>query len=185
MHELHVTQQIFQAALEQARLQDGERIRSLHITLNPSIGFVPDAIQFYFEQLSQGTAAEGARLTFDVQEQAQGVALTRLEIEEDLLPVRETPHDSARQEPPADGSVIWRFEIQRTAASPPFEAFLYELALSLNLRGESTLQEHTILLELQGTEEALTHFTQHLREDAPDAEQIRQITITALPTEDS
>jgi len=55
MHEYSITERLFQLALEQADLEEGEQIQRLHIELDPNSGYAPDAIRFYFEHLAEGS----------------------------------------------------------------------------------------------------------------------------------
>ena len=52
-------------ALEQARENKAERIEVLRLRIGDLSGVVPEALEFAFEALSAGTAAEGAQLVID------------------------------------------------------------------------------------------------------------------------
>ena len=80
MHEYNATQHLLQLALEQADLRDGEQIERLHIVLDPNGGYTPDAIRFYFEQLSQGTGAAGADLAFRLTPHPQQIQLLSIDV---------------------------------------------------------------------------------------------------------
>ena len=61
MHELPVTQSILDIALRHA---DGKRITDIHIVMGELSKLVDDSIQFYWDEISKGTIADGARLHF-------------------------------------------------------------------------------------------------------------------------
>jgi len=64
MHELAITQQVLEIALKHARRAGARRIGVIHLTVGDLSSVVDDSVQFYFDYLSPGTLAEGARLTF-------------------------------------------------------------------------------------------------------------------------
>lgn len=64
MHELAITQAILDTALHHAEQAQATTIRALYLRLGELSGLAPDSIQFYFEIISRGTRAEGARLFF-------------------------------------------------------------------------------------------------------------------------
>lgn len=62
MHELSVTQGVLDIALSAARNANAGRIITIDLLVGELTSFVDDSIQFYFDILSKGTAAEGAQL---------------------------------------------------------------------------------------------------------------------------
>ena len=62
MHELAVTQNILDIAIEKAAATQAARIDRIRVTIGELSGAVPDSVQFYFEVLRKGTIAEGASL---------------------------------------------------------------------------------------------------------------------------
>lgn len=62
MHELSVTQNIVNIAVEAAQGAGSPRITAIDLLVGELTGFVTDSIQFYFDLLSKGTVAEGAVL---------------------------------------------------------------------------------------------------------------------------
>jgi hydrogenase nickel incorporation protein HypA/HybF len=65
MHELSIMESALNLALEQARLNGAVRVHALRLRIGALSGVVPDALQFAFEALTPGTAAEGAELIID------------------------------------------------------------------------------------------------------------------------
>ena len=65
MHELPVTQSVLQIALERAAQAGAQRIARITIRVGDLAGIVGDSVQFYFDFVSRGTAAEGAELVLE------------------------------------------------------------------------------------------------------------------------
>jgi hydrogenase nickel incorporation protein HypA/HybF len=61
MHELAVTESLLQLALHHA---NGYRVTDLYVVIGQLSSFVDDSVQFYWDIVSEGTLAEGARLHF-------------------------------------------------------------------------------------------------------------------------
>ena len=75
MHELHATQAILEKALEKAADGRATRITHVFIALGELSSYSGDSIQFYWDDLSRGTLAEGASLHFrDVEAELQCMA---------------------------------------------------------------------------------------------------------------
>ncbi len=64
MHELGVTQGLLSLVLEEAEKIKAKRILAIDIVIGELSSYVDDSVQFYFDILSQGTIAEGAKLIF-------------------------------------------------------------------------------------------------------------------------
>lgn len=65
MHELAVTEEILRVAIEHARRARAGRITDIHLVVGDLSTIVDDSVQFYFDFVSPGTIAEGARLHFE------------------------------------------------------------------------------------------------------------------------
>ena len=64
MHELPVTENILEIALNHAEKANAKRISHLYLVLGQLASIVDDSIQFYWDMLAKGTPAEGAILHF-------------------------------------------------------------------------------------------------------------------------
>jgi hydrogenase nickel incorporation protein HypA/HybF len=64
MHELSVTESILDIALRHARTAGANHITDLYLVIGQLSSIVDDSVQFYWDQLSQNTLAEGSRLHF-------------------------------------------------------------------------------------------------------------------------
>jgi hydrogenase nickel incorporation protein HypA/HybF len=53
-------------ALEKAREAKAKKIMRINLVVGELSGVVPDCVQFYFDQVSKNTIAEGAALNFEV-----------------------------------------------------------------------------------------------------------------------
>jgi hydrogenase nickel incorporation protein HypA/HybF len=63
MHEMPVTQGMLDLALQHAA---GRRITGIYLQLGQMAPIVADSVELFFEYLSKGTPAEGAKLHFEV-----------------------------------------------------------------------------------------------------------------------
>lgn len=64
MHELYATQAILENALQKAAAGKAKRITDLHLVIGELSTYSDDSVQFYWDEISKGTVAEGARLHF-------------------------------------------------------------------------------------------------------------------------
>ncbi len=64
MHELAITQSMFDLVLEQAEKAGAKKVGKINLTIGEMTGVVDECVQFYFDFLSKGTLAEGAVLSF-------------------------------------------------------------------------------------------------------------------------
>jgi hydrogenase nickel incorporation protein HypA/HybF len=62
MHELSVTQNVIDIVVKHAKQAEAHRVLGINLVVGELAGFVDDSIQFYFDMLSPGTIAEGAKL---------------------------------------------------------------------------------------------------------------------------
>jgi hydrogenase nickel incorporation protein HypA/HybF len=63
MHEMPVTQAILNMALNNA---GGARVTDIYLQVGRMAAVVPSSIEIFFDHLSRGTAAENARLHFEI-----------------------------------------------------------------------------------------------------------------------
>jgi hydrogenase nickel incorporation protein HypA/HybF len=64
MHELFATQAMLDKALQAAGEKHAQRITHLYLAIGNMSSFVDDSVQFYWDEISKGTLAEGAVLHF-------------------------------------------------------------------------------------------------------------------------
>ena len=64
MHELSVTQEVLNVAVEYAERAGARRITDITLTIGNLSSVVNDSVQFYFDFLSEDTMAAGAQLHF-------------------------------------------------------------------------------------------------------------------------
>jgi hydrogenase nickel incorporation protein HypA/HybF len=64
MHELSVTENILAIALKHAEKAQAQRVTDLYLVIGQMASIVDDSVQFYWDIISAGTPAEGARLHF-------------------------------------------------------------------------------------------------------------------------
>lgn len=65
MHELAITEQLIEIAINKAKEKGGKKILSLRMKFGKLTMVDPECFKFYFEELSRGTIAEGATLDFE------------------------------------------------------------------------------------------------------------------------
>ncbi len=64
MHELSVTQSLLEIAIRHAQAAGAQRVTDLYLVIGQLSSIVDDSVSFYWDMVSQGTPAEGARLHF-------------------------------------------------------------------------------------------------------------------------
>ncbi|MGA2802100.1 MAG: hydrogenase maturation nickel metallochaperone HypA [Verrucomicrobiota bacterium] len=65
MHELSIMQSALDQVLERARLAGAGRVHAIRLRIGVLSGVVPEALQFAFEVLADGTPAHGAKLVIE------------------------------------------------------------------------------------------------------------------------
>ncbi len=65
MHEMSLTESIVEIALEEARKQGARRVMRVFLDVGALSHVEPEALEFCFEAVSAGTAAEGAKLEIE------------------------------------------------------------------------------------------------------------------------
>ena len=65
MHELAVTESIVEIATRHAAQAGARRVLAINLVIGELSSIVDDSVQFYFDYLSEGTSAQGARLVFN------------------------------------------------------------------------------------------------------------------------
>ena len=65
LHELSIMQSALSQALEESKRAGASRVEEIRLRVGVLSGVVPDALQFAFETLAEGTPAEGAALTIE------------------------------------------------------------------------------------------------------------------------
>ena len=64
MHELAVTESILEIALRHSGEAGAQRITDLHLVIGELSTIIDESVQFYWDFVSEGTAAAGATLHF-------------------------------------------------------------------------------------------------------------------------
>jgi hydrogenase nickel incorporation protein HypA/HybF len=60
MHELAITQSIFDIVLQKAKQAKTKKVRQINLVIGDMTGVVGDSVQFYVDILSKGTVVAGA-----------------------------------------------------------------------------------------------------------------------------
>jgi hydrogenase nickel incorporation protein HypA/HybF len=66
MHEMSIMKETLDLAIAAAVAQSAQRIHQLTLRVGQLSGVVPEALQFAFDVVTQGTLAEGATLTLEI-----------------------------------------------------------------------------------------------------------------------
>lgn len=62
MHELAITEGIMEAAIPEAEKAGAKKINEIRIKIGELSGVLPECIEYYFNIVSKGTIAEGAKI---------------------------------------------------------------------------------------------------------------------------
>jgi hydrogenase nickel incorporation protein HypA/HybF len=65
MHEVGIAQNALEMAIQAARASGGTQIHKIHLKVGVMTGVVPEALQFAFESLREGTMAHAATLSVE------------------------------------------------------------------------------------------------------------------------
>jgi hydrogenase nickel incorporation protein HypA/HybF len=88
MHELPVTESILEIALRHAGAAGATKVSDIHLVIGQLSSIVDDSVQFYWDIVSDGTIAKGAKLHFR------------------RLPARMYCRECEREYSPAEGSLF-------------------------------------------------------------------------------
>ena len=64
MHELPIAESILEIAQRHGKQADATRISDIYLVIGQLSSVIDDSIRFYWDMISEGTLAEGARLHF-------------------------------------------------------------------------------------------------------------------------
>ncbi len=64
MHELAVTEEILSLVLSEANKNSATKVKHVKLVIGEMTGIVNESVSFYFNEISKGTIAEGATLSF-------------------------------------------------------------------------------------------------------------------------
>ena len=64
MHELSIAEALLELTLKHAGEAPGARVTAVHLVIGQLASVVDDSVQFYWDEISRGTLAEGAQLRF-------------------------------------------------------------------------------------------------------------------------
>ena len=62
MHELSITQSMFELVIEQAKKEKASKVTSVNLVIGEITGVVSESVQFYFDLLSKDSIAENTQL---------------------------------------------------------------------------------------------------------------------------
>lgn len=63
MHELSLAERTLELALRHAQEAGAERVVGLHLVVGEFTPLEPESLEFYWDRIARGTAADGARVT--------------------------------------------------------------------------------------------------------------------------
>jgi len=64
MHELAITEEILNLVLSEASRNNAAKVKDVKLVIGEMTGIVNESVAFYFDEISKGTVAEGAKLSF-------------------------------------------------------------------------------------------------------------------------
>jgi hydrogenase nickel incorporation protein HypA/HybF len=65
MHEFSIATSLLEIISQEASAYGGARVKAVNLRIGTLSGVVPEALEFAFQVLSEGTVAEGARLVIE------------------------------------------------------------------------------------------------------------------------
>lgn len=65
MHELAITEEILHLVLSEASKNSATKVKKVKLVIGEMTGIVNDSVSFYFDEISKGTIAEQAILSFE------------------------------------------------------------------------------------------------------------------------
>lgn len=68
MHELSVTQNIVEIAVERAVQEGFNKVKSVSLEIGKMSGVMPEAVEFCYDLVTKGTIAEGSQLNIEIKE---------------------------------------------------------------------------------------------------------------------
>lgn len=86
MHELPITESILEITLRHAQQANAQRVEAINIVIGQLSSVVDDSVQFYWDMISEGTIAQGAKLNF----QRKPVELQCLDCGREYTPLGES-----------------------------------------------------------------------------------------------
>ena len=66
MHELAITQSMFDIVLKQAEKAHAKKVTKINLVIGEMTGVVADSVQFYLDFMTKDTIAEGAAVSFRI-----------------------------------------------------------------------------------------------------------------------
>lgn len=66
MHELAITQNILDIAINEAKAAQASQITKIRLVIGELSGVVPECVQFYFDFLKKDSIAENASIDFEI-----------------------------------------------------------------------------------------------------------------------
>jgi len=66
MHELSITQSMFDLVLKHAEQAEAKKVTKINLVIGEMTGVVRECVQFYLDFLSKGTVVEGAALSVEM-----------------------------------------------------------------------------------------------------------------------